>query len=142
MIVFLLLTAAAIQDCSRKPTATAKDECLLHQSMALDEADHFNCQGRNTQSDLNVCSFRDYLEADIELNRLWSAATKRLAGQPKILGTLLNGQRSWLAYRDKQCDVWAKLYEGGTIASLAVNTCLIDITRFRTKELGQLLENR
>ena len=29
--------------------------------------------------------------------------------------------------------------EGGTIASLMVNSCLINMTEFRTKELSQLL---
>jgi uncharacterized protein YecT (DUF1311 family) len=106
--------------------------------MALDPPP--DCVKRYSQFDLNVCSFRDYLHADIELNQTWDAATKRLAGQQKVFRTLLAGQRAWLTYRDKQCDVWAQWYEGGTVASLMINSCLTDITKFRTKELGQLLE--
>ena len=91
---------------------------------------------------MNVCSFRDYLRADIELNRVWNAATGRLEHHQKVFASLLAGQRAWLTYRDKQCDVWAKWYEGGTIVPLTVNSCLTDITKFRTKELSQLLEDQ
>jgi uncharacterized protein YecT (DUF1311 family) len=103
--------------------------------------DSADCVKRYSQADMNICSFRDYLRSDIELNRTWNAVTKRLAGQRKVFGTLLAGQRAWLVYRDKQCEVWANWYEGGTVASLMINSCLTDITKFRTKELGQLLEN-
>ena len=101
-----------------------------------------NCEKRNTQFDMNVCSFRDYLRADVELNGTWDAVTKRLAGQMKSLAILLAGQRAWLTYRDKQCDFWAKWYEGGSIVPAAVNTCLTDITKFRINELGELLKDR
>lgn len=90
---------------------------------------------------MNVCSYRDYLRADIELNRTWDAVTKKISKDTPVFQTLLDGQRAWLTYRDKQCDVWAKWYEGGTIAALIINTCLTDITKFRAKELSQLLED-
>jgi len=91
---------------------------------------------------MNVCSFRDYLRSDIELNHTWDAVTKRLAGQQKAFATLLTGQRAWVTYRENQCDFWAKWYEGGSIVPAAVNTCLTDITKFRIKELGELLKDR
>src|SRR6185503_17878758 len=139
MIMLALAAAAAVQDCNRAPTAIAKDECELNQSLASDKVQPFDCEGRETQADMNVCSYRDYLRADIELNRTWDAVTKRVGKNARVFRTLLDGQRAWLTYRDKQCEVWAKWYEGGTIAALMVNTCLTDITKFRTKELSQLL---
>ena len=141
MIFLVFATAAALPDCNRAPNAAAKDECFLSQSLALDKDDHFDCVGRQTQADMNVCSYRDYLRADIELNHTWNAVTKKLTGQRKVFAPLLAGQRAWLTYRDKQCDVWAKWYEGGTIVPLLINSCLSDITKFRTKELNQLLED-
>jgi uncharacterized protein YecT (DUF1311 family) len=140
VILALVAAAVASPECNKLADAIATDQCVLTQSMNVDPPP--NCVKRANQFDMNVCSFRDYLRADIELNRAWMAATKRLAGQPKTLDVLLTGQRAWRTYRDKQCDVWANLYEGGTIVPLAVNSCLTDITKFRIKELGQLVDNR
>ena len=138
MILALLAAATASSNCD-KLSGLAQDQCRLAESMALDPPP--NCVKRYSQFEMNVCSFRDYLRADIDLNHTWNAVTKRLTGQRKVYATLLAGQRAWLIYRDKQCDVWAKWYEGGSVASLMINSCLTDITKFRTKELGQLLEN-
>ena len=133
-----MLTAAAVPDCDRAPTALAQDECRLAESMALDPPP--DCAKRTTQFDLNVCSFREYLRSDIELNRTWDAVGKRHKGS-SVFRLVLDSQRAWLSYRDKQCDIWAKWYEGGTIASLVINTCLTDITKFRIEELKQLLDD-
>ena|SRR5438552_9309012 len=141
MITLVLAAAAAVQDCNRSPTALAKDQCNLNQSLASDRIQPFDCAGRQTQADMNVCSYRDYLRADIELNRTWDAVTKKLNTGHRLFAVLLEGQRAWLTYRNKQCDVMAKWYEGGTIAALMENSCLTDITKFRTKELKQLLED-
>lgn len=137
MILAFFTASAAQIDCDNLKGGLAQDECSLSQSMEI-AAD---CVKRESQADMNICSFRDYLRSDIELNHAWDAVTKRLRGQQKIFDTLLAGQRAWLTYREKQCDVWAKWYEGGTIASLMINSCLTDITKFRTKELNQLLED-
>jgi uncharacterized protein YecT (DUF1311 family) len=139
VILALAAAAAAAPDCDKLAGAIARDECELAQSLAMSPAP--NCSDRETQLELNVCSFRDYLRADIELNRTWTAVTKKVSGQPAAFALLRDGQRAWLTYRDKQCAVWGKWYEGGTIAPLMINSCLTDITRFRTKELGQFLED-
>jgi uncharacterized protein YecT (DUF1311 family) len=139
--MLVLAAATAVQDCNRAPTAIAKDECELNQSLTLDKDEPFDCKGLQTQADMNVCSYRDYLRADIELNRTWDAVTKKVSKDAPVFRMLLDGQKAWLTYRGKQCDVWAKWYEGGTIAALIINTCLTDITKFRVKELGQLLED-
>jgi uncharacterized protein YecT (DUF1311 family) len=65
--------------------------------------------------------------------------TPRGAGDTEF-GRLLDGQRAWLVYRDKHCSVWEKRYEGGTISSLVVNSCMTGITKFRISELKQMLE--
>jgi len=141
MIALALMAVAAVADCNRLPTTIARDECELSQSLELDEGDRpFDCKGLKTQADMNVCSYRDYLRSDIELNQVWDAVTKRLARDSSAGRTVLESQRAWLTYRDKQCNVWAKWYEGGTVAALMINNCLTDITKFRTKELAQFLE--
>ena len=137
-MIALLFAATASADCSSKGTAIVIDQCLLQQSMSLRPAP--NCMKQGTQFDLNVCSFRDYLRADIELNRQWEALKRRLAGATKNYAVMLSGQKAWLTYRDKQCEFWSGWYEGGSIAPLVVNSCLTDITEVRSKELGQQLK--
>jgi uncharacterized protein YecT (DUF1311 family) len=89
---------------------------------------------------MNVCSYRDYLRLDIELNQTWDVISKRYKGSA-VYRPILASQRAWLEYRDKQCAIWSKYYEGGTIEALVENTCRSDITKFRISELKQLLEN-
>jgi uncharacterized protein YecT (DUF1311 family) len=136
VIAAFVAMAVATLDCERVSGALPQDQCFLTQSMEISA----DCKKRESQADMNICSFRDYLQSDIELNRIWNAVTTRFK-KNAISTPLLDGQRAWLRYRDRQCDVWAKFYEGGTIASLAVNSCMTDITKFRTNELKQLLDN-
>ena len=136
MIGLLLAAAAARPDCDRLKGALDQDRCELSDSMNIDPQP--NCKNQMTQFDMNVCSFRDYLRADIDLNQTWNAVEERLIQHKKVVATLLAGQRAWLTYRDKQCDVFAQWYDGGSIAALQVNSCLTDITKIRTKELGRL----
>ena len=140
MIIFAVAAALAVKDCSLEPTALLRDQCNLSQSLALDAVDHFDCEKRETQSDMNVCSYRDYLRLDIELNKTWNIIIERYKGS-NIHEAVLESQRAWLKYRDKQCDIWSKYYEGGTIEALVENTCRSGITKFRISELKQLLEN-
>ena len=139
-MIWLLLAAAAAQpDCNKVKSAIAQDQCELARSMTLDPAP--NCVTRDTQFDMNICSFRDYLRADIELNRNWGAIKQRLAGASKAYGVMLAGQKAWLAYRDKQCEFWSGWYEGGSVAPAATNSCLLQITTTRANELGKQLKD-
>ena len=138
-MIALLAAAAATVNCDSKGSALLIDQCLLAESEAMTKGPV--CVKPSTQFDLNVCSFRDYLRADTELNISWGAIKQRLAGGRKDYATMLAGQKAWLAYRDKQCQFWGDWYEGGSIAPLVVNSCLTDITKVRSKELGQQLKD-
>lgn len=136
MIAVIFAVAMAAPDCTRTTGALARDECELRESLAMDPEP--DCGG--TQSDMNICSYRDYLRADIELNRTWKALTNSTKGTD-FARNLLEGQRAWLTYREKHCDVWRSRYEGGSMMPLVVNHCLTEITKFRTNELKRLLED-
>ena len=142
-----ILAAAAPVDCDRVQGAIARDECLLRESQ---EMSGFDCQDPQAQAQLNVCSWRDYLRADIELNRSWSQLQAQyresrpgVRGHPQSqFGLLLDAQRAWLSYRDKHCDGEAEGFAGGTMQPLIRNSCRTRITRNRTAELKQIVEDR
>ncbi|URD60572.1 lysozyme inhibitor LprI family protein [Sphingomonas sp. KRR8] len=138
-MIAVLLAAAALADCGTKGAAILIDRCRLAESIASEP--DANCAKQNTQFDLNVCSFREYLRADIELNQAWDGIKRRLSSSRKGYTTMLAGQKAWLTYRDKQCQFWEGWYEGGSIAALVSNSCLTDITKVRSKELGQQLKD-
>ena len=90
-MIWLMLAAAAAQpDCNKLKNAVAQDQCRLAESMTLDPPP--NCKHQMTQFDMNICSYRDFLHADLELNRKWDALKRRLAGAPKDYGIMLAAQ--------------------------------------------------
>lgn len=47
-------------------------------------------------------------------------------------------QRKWMAYRDANCQFYADP-DGGILARVAANACLLRMTAERVEELGQML---
>ena len=147
-VLFLVMLAAGVStDCGKLSGAGLRDQCYLNQSIAA--PDEFDCVKLVTQTDMNVCSFRDYLRSDIELNRVWSQLTSRYRGKGKgakpepqsEFGLLLDAQRAWLSYREKQCDGEGMRYEGGSMRALVENSCREKVTLQRIDELKHLLED-
>lgn len=142
MIAALLLMAAAVpQDCGMLQGTVAQDTCWLAQSMAMDPPP--DCKNPQTQSDMNVCSYRDYLRADIALNQAWGKVVTKASGSG-LTGDLArhrDAQRKWVAFRDAQCLAEnGPREESGTIWPLLQNTCLEHLTDARTKQLRAYLE--
>ncbi|WP_260922994.1 lysozyme inhibitor LprI family protein [Novosphingobium sp. 9] len=137
----LVLAAAAPSvplDCSAVSGALAQDKCQLAQSMAMKDPAP-DCAGQGTQFDMNVCSYRDYLRADIALNETWQQLSK--GRDAAGLALHRDAQRKWLAYRDAQCLAEnGRREDSGTIWPLLQNTCLEGMTKNRTQELRAYLE--
>lgn len=118
-------------------------------AFAEDEPD-VDCKNPMTQSDMNVCSDRDYKEADKALNAQWAALkpiVKEWDESLKSLGmiasaeaSLLKSQRAWIDYRDGQCDTEEASVQGGTMAPTIYSSCMAELTRKRTEELKSLAE--
>ncbi|MBY0345301.1 MAG: lysozyme inhibitor LprI family protein, partial [Neisseriaceae bacterium] len=53
---------------------------------------------------------------------------------------LLIAQRAWLKFRDAECKIYEKMYEGGTIQGLAVLSCLEGLTKERRLRLNGLFD--
>ena len=73
---------------------------------------------------------------DQRLNRVYKQLMGKLdAGQQKSLRDV---QRTWLAYRDGNCQFHVQA-SGGTMAVLEGGTCLMNMTRDRAAELERVL---
>ncbi len=103
------------------------------------------CVEDGNQAEMNTCAADDFGKADAELNGLWEtviAGAKRLDeglndGQPGYEETLRQGQRAWLEYRDRQCDLEGFDVRGGSMEPMVRLTCLAIMTRERIKELQE-----
>ena len=114
-----------------------------------DDEPEVDCNNANTQMEMNICAGRDYDEADAALNVQWKLTRKAMAdidadieaaddrGAEKAL---LDAQRAWIQYRDGQCSALGYGYYGGSIRPLIEQSCLADLTRKRTEELKEMIE--
>lgn len=110
-----------------------------------------DCSNAVTQMDLNICSHRDYAEADEELNVAYKKAmdaTQKMDADLKDIGeqyvgavdALKRAQRSWIGYRDGQCELSGFEARGGSMEPMLVSSCLAELTRKRTAELKAVYE--
>ena len=98
-----------------------------------------------TQSELNMCAYQDFKNADDALNALWPKIKKFTqnydADQKGYYDALLASQRGWLAYRDGQCELYGFQSHGGTMEPMLVSGCKADLTNQRVKELEGIMES-
>lgn len=111
----------------------------------------WNCGDPMAQQEMNWCAQQDYLAADAALNEQWkltaTAMKQRDAefkpydwdDRPGYFATLLEAQRAWIAYRDAHCRSEGYYARGGTLESLLVATCKLELTRQRTEQLQALM---
>ncbi len=149
MLILLLAAQATALNCDLANDAIATSQCALEDSIKY--GPDANCKNQQTQLDLNVCSYRDYLRSDIELNKLWAAAVKKARDRDRWevehqskggrFDRLLDAQRKWIAFRDAQCAFEAGPREdSGTIWALVTNVCMKNITDARSTQLRDYLK--
>ncbi|MBB4839120.1 uncharacterized protein YecT (DUF1311 family) [Sphingomonas kyeonggiensis] len=143
--IFFAQAVASGPDCGKAVGIIAQDQCRLAESLKVRGVD---CETQRTQSEMNICSYRDFLSADIAMNQAWSRAAgfaKRGAtevlGDPKEHGRLLVAQRAWITFRDAHCAATTGPREiGGSMWPLMHNGCLTELTQERTKQLREYVE--
>jgi uncharacterized protein YecT (DUF1311 family) len=104
-------------------------------ALAQDEPD---CTSPQTQADMNTCADVDFAKADGELNGLWEDAKTNSENADDTgaqANALLTAQRSWLAFRDSQCELEGLAAAGGSIQSMLVANCKTRMTTERVKQL-------
>jgi uncharacterized protein YecT (DUF1311 family) len=118
---------------------------------AQDGEPEVDCDNAMAQIEMNICANRDYQTADTELNAVYKkamAAAHEMDVQAKEMGehyvgavdALKRAQRSWIGYRDGQCELAGFEARGGSMEPMLVSGCLADLTRKRTAELKTVYE--
>ena len=92
------------------------------------------CRDAQTQTDLNICSYKAYQNADKALNEAYKTAVTEATSLWGSPDKLRDAQRAWITYRDKACEVY-NYPEGGSIQPLLINECMLKITKDRTDDL-------
>jgi len=113
-------------------------------------AQDVDCDNPQTQTEMTICAGQDYQKADTELNAVW---TKAIAiaresdnlgdagdGRPGYEETLRKAERAWIAFRDANCDYEGFSARGGSMEPMLVNQCLARLTRDRTRQLRDLIQ--
>jgi uncharacterized protein YecT (DUF1311 family) len=93
---------------------------------------------QRSQPEINACELRLFAAADAELNLVYRRLRARMDG--KELAALVAAQRSWLAYRDRECDFETIGEAGGSIRPMELSICSTTMTRARTAELQRMLQ--
>lgn len=106
---------------------------LLSASALADE-----CANATTQLDLNICTAKQYQEADSKLNQTYQAAMTRAAGAQQ--GLLKNAQLAWIKLRDADCAFIGSGTEGGSVQPMIINQCLTEKTSEREAMLASLMQ--
>ena len=99
-----------------------------------------NCGDTASQSEMNICADNEYRAADAELNRVYRRYSKVLEAHERAL--LVEAERAWVRFRDKDCTAETAESEGGSMHPLVYSGCLTRMTRTRTKELESRLRCR
>lgn len=101
-----------------------------------------DCSKAETQMEMNDCSRLGYAAADKALNAAWKKVVAKIGAESgKRKKLLVETQRAWIAFRDKECEFESSEFEGGTMRPMIENSCLAGLTEARTKVLELLLED-
>lgn len=136
----------------RVPLAVAAFLCSVHLAGAQDGEPDIDCESPTTQMDMNICAHRDYEQADTELNAAYKQAMASARDMDEefkemsehyvgAVDALKRAQRSWIGYRDGQCELAGFEARGGSMEPMLVSGCLADLTRKRTAELKTTFES-
>ena len=101
-----------------------------------------------TQAQMSVSAGNAFRAADAAMTREWRATyayMKRLdAGDTSRGGgfgfapAVLESQRAWLAYRDKECAIEGGEFARGSVAPMTIAQCRTRLTQARTTQLRTL----
>ncbi len=92
-----------------------------------------DCENATTTVEINECAYADYQKADEELNATYQALREQLNETGKFL--LRDAQRTWISFRDAECQRITDPYRDGSYQRVAYNACLTDQTLKRSQQL-------
>ena len=83
------------------------------------------------------CMAAELKRQDAALNVNYKVLTNQLT--PSRRKQLLEAQRAWIRFRDTNCQFYADP-DGGTLASIEANSCVLTMTASRAQELRQIAQ--
>ena len=127
--------------------------CLTLVSSADAAAPALNCADPQSNLEMKMCASRELSAAENDLKAAFERALKAAEEQyasvrrepgfetmPNMPEELRKTERAWEAFRDLNCGYQNLVYYGGSIAPLALTSCLRDMTKARVKELRDLVD--
>ena len=94
-----------------------------------------SCESPKTTYEIAICGSQDLNLADGDLNRVYQTVRSGLDKMGKKI--LLDGQRSWISYRDTECNRRADFARGGSFEPGLRISCFVDLTSQRIHELNR-----
>lgn len=94
-------------------------------------------QSAVTTTDIVACITEAFEREDQRLNDNYQQLRSQLSDPRKE--QLLTAQRAWIAYKEANCDFYADP-EGGTLARINANACVLTETTHRADELEELMQ--
>ncbi len=91
------------------------------------------CQNAQTQADMDQCAGQDLAKADSALNAAYQSLLAKLT--PAGDTSLRTAEKSWLAYRDNQCNFETLGSAGGSIRPTLQAACRTELTQAQTARL-------
>lgn len=94
-----------------------------------------SCGSPQTTYEIAICESQDLNLADGDLNRIYQVVRSGLDKKGKKI--LLDAQRSWISYRDMECDRRADFARGGSFEAGLRISCFVNLTSQRIHELNR-----
>lgn len=101
-----------------------------------------------TQTQMNSQAATDWKAADAVMTAQWKRTYAHMKGLDAndtsrgggfgYAAALLESQRAWLRFRDRECIIEGGRYAGGSMAPMVRADCLARLTRERTTQLKEL----
>lgn len=126
-LLFKTFCAAVVLGCTGHAAGAQNADALLSKQYAA-------CMGQRTgtTADLVDCTTAETQRQDARLNQAYKAAMAQQS--PERKKQLQAVQRLWLQFRDANCGFYADP-DGGTLARLGANDCMLTLTAQRAREL-------
>jgi uncharacterized protein YecT (DUF1311 family) len=94
-------------------------------------------QSGGNDFEMSECISKEYTIQDKKLNEVYKKLMSQLSDQRKQV--LRDAQRQWIAYTEKNCDFYDDP-EGGSMARLSAQGCMLSSRAERAKELEMFLK--
>lgn len=130
ILTFILFVFSMSSISARSAEKDAFDHYSNYYKICMDKA-------LSTQ-DMIECNDKEYKEQDKRLNSTYKAL--RIKQTPARVTQLIELQKIWIKYRDANCAFYFDP-DGGSLARLMANDCMLSMTRDRANEFESMFKN-